>query len=89
MKFDPIRRVLYTGTGELIKKLECRAPLAADDLSPTSADGWSQCMRCERPIVDTSCFSDEEVFSMLRADPSTCLKVDLDQANLRVVIDSA
>lgn len=89
MKFDPIRRVLYTDTGEVIKKLECRFALVAGDILPTTDDGLSRCKRCDQAIVDTNSFSDAEVLTMLRSEPDTCLKVDLNQSNLKVVIGRA
>jgi hypothetical protein len=85
LKFNPITRRLYTDGGELIKQLRCPYRMAWDALVPTDKGSVRQCQTCERPITDTVGMADDDVLAMVRTDPSACLKVSLDQANLRVV----
>ena len=85
MKFNPITRRLYTDGGEPIKHLNCPYRMAWDALVQTDEVAVRRCQKCERPITDTADMADEDVLTMVRTDPSACLKVSLDQANLRVV----
>jgi hypothetical protein len=56
-----------------------------DALVPTDEASVRRCQKCERPITDTADLADNDVLAIVRTDPSACLKVSLDQANLRVV----
>jgi hypothetical protein len=85
LKLNPITRRLYTDGGELIKHLRCPYRMAWGALVPTDREAVRRCQKCERPITDTAGKADDDVLAMVRTDPSACLKVSLDQANLRVV----
>jgi hypothetical protein len=85
MKFNPITRHLYTDSGTLIKTLDCPVALRRDDIREDPLGNGVRCGRCTRTIVDTGCYSDNELARMVRADSSTCLKVDLHQANVRIL----
>lgn len=85
MKLNPIAKRLYTDEGVLIKQLHCPYRMAWDALVPMGEAAVRRCQKCERPIADTAGMTDEAVLAILRTDPSACLKVSLDQANVRVV----
>lgn len=85
MKLNPITRRLYTDEGVLIKQLHCPYRMAWDALVPTDAAAVRRCQKCERPITDTVGMADDDVLAIVRQDPSACLRVSLEQANLRVV----
>jgi hypothetical protein len=85
VKFNPITKRLYTDEGVLIKQLHCPYRMTWGALAPTNVAFVRRCGKCERTIVDTAGMADETVLSILRRDPSACLKVSFDQDNLRVV----
>lgn len=85
MRVNPLSKRLYTDEGVLIKQLHCPYRVSWDALVPTDETAVRRCQKCEKPITDTAGLTDHAVVAIVRADPSACLKVSLDQANLRVV----
>ncbi|MCE2962982.1 MAG: hypothetical protein ACK5UE_01935 [Chitinophagales bacterium] len=81
MKFNPIKNELYTDSGELLKKLHCPYRMAWEDMERTNAQN-KKCSQCQQIIIDTAYLTDEEVKQRLRAQPTTCLKIDYRQTNL-------
>ena len=88
MKFDPINEVLYTDNGELIKKMNCPYRIDWDDLPASTSSPNRNCSMCERQIIDTENRTDEEILNLMKKNPSTCLKVDIDQDNIRITLDN-
>jgi len=83
MIFNPIRKELFTDSGEFIKKLHCPYRERWDSMTPL--DSTSRlCSRCDHAVVDTSTVPDDVLLDMLHQNPNTCLKVDLNQHNLIV-----
>jgi hypothetical protein len=85
VNFNPITNKLFTDEGFLIKKLNCRYGISWSDLSRTGNEGTRHCLLCEKDIIDTINLSGSAVLEMTRRDSSICLKVDINQANIRVV----
>lgn len=86
MKFNPITKTLYTDNGQLIKKMHCPYPsLRWNDLSAIDGSIDKICSLCESNIVETKEFSGEALLKLLEEEPDTCLKVDLNQENIRIV----
>jgi len=85
MKFDPLTKRLYTDDKILLKQLYCPRRISWDRLQVTGEEGVRLCYACERTITDTAGLRDEEVLSILERDPAACLRVSLDQENLRVI----
>jgi hypothetical protein len=85
MQFDPLSRTLNTDQGELIKQLSCDVPPAKRQLRADSEPGTFRCNACARQVVGTAGLSDQQLVALLRANPATCLRVDLKQDNVRVV----
>jgi hypothetical protein len=86
MKFNPITKTLYTDDNQLIKKMYCPYPsLKWDEFS--SMDGTMNrfCDICESSVVETKEMSDESLLSLLREKPDTCLKIDWNQENIKIV----
>ena len=84
MKFNPVKRILYTDNGEIIGKLDC--PYKASFIEPpldAPADD-KICSICNKEIVDTKGYEDE-VLLQLSKKINLCLKVDSAQPNLRVL----
>jgi len=84
MKFDPIKLEVYTETGELIKKMHCPYKINWNNLEPVEFR-FRICTYCNQSIVDTELFTETELLEMVKHNPDTCLKIDLNQQNLKIV----
>ena len=85
MKFNPITKNLFTDNNVLIKNINCPFYMSWSGLSRTKASGVRSCNLCEKNITDTNGLTDEVVVEMVRLDSTICLKVNLNQTNIRVV----
>ena len=86
MKFNPITKILYTEDNKLIKKMYCPYPsLQWQDFSAINGSIDKMCDICEHRVVDAHDYTEEALFEFLQEDPNTCLKVDLNQKNIRIV----
>ena len=84
MKFNPITKELYTDKDDFIKSLHCPFKVRWELLDPNNSYS-KNCSHCERSIFDTQLFSDEEIYDMVKLNPNTCLKIDLNQNNIKVL----
>jgi len=82
MKFNPIRRILYTDKGEIIGKLDCPYKVSFTE-SPEPVND-NICSICNKEIVDTNGYDDEALLQLSKSI-NLCLKVDSAQPNLRVL----
>ncbi len=86
MKINPITNMLYTDENKLIKKMHCPYPsLKWGDLSSIDGSLDRFCDICENNVVETKEFTDEALLKLLEEKPDTCLKVDFNQENIRIV----
>lgn len=85
MKFNPITKNLFTDDHVLIKKLHCPFRVGLSELSPAENGRDFCCNLCDETITDTSDLTDEMVVQIVRQNASVCLKVDINQPNVRVV----
>ena len=86
MKFNPLTNTLYTDNNKLIKKMYCPySSLRWNDLSPMDGSMDRFCDICESSVVETKGMSDESLLELLQKKPDTCLKLDFNQENLRIV----
>jgi hypothetical protein len=83
MKYNPIKKELYSDKGEFIKKLACPFLMNWSELQPIKV-GVRNCNQCNRAIIDTAILEDDALLEIVRTNPNTCLKVDLNQNNLTV-----
>ena len=84
MQFDPIHKELFTDSGEFIKRMHCPYKVSWDRLEATGS--FSRlCAHCDKVVLDTQTLGDQEVLALVRENPETCLKIDLNQANIRIV----
>jgi hypothetical protein len=85
VKFNPITKRLYTDDNAPIKQLHCRYRMAWNALVPTDDESVRRCRTCDKEILDTAGVTDGALLAIVTRNPSACLKVSLDQDNLRVV----
>ena len=87
MQYDPLANALFTDEGQLIKRLHCPKKIRWKDLKPIEGENAARlCTTCDRDIIDTAFYDDEAVFNLLRAQPDTCLKINLNQDNLKIIM---
>jgi hypothetical protein len=84
MKFDIKSRELYTNSGSLIKKLDCPLKIKFSQLA-LNQSGKITCKNCNSEILDTAKFSDIEVQKKMKESPEQCLKVNLNQRNIKII----
>lgn len=84
MEFDPINKEIYTDKGEFIKKLDCPYRLHWDQLDVIDTTS-RKCTYCDHFILDTKFITDDELMAMVKNNPKTCVKIDLNQHNIKVL----
>jgi hypothetical protein len=84
MKFNPSTKQLLTNEGVLIKNLHCPRGVKWSDLGQT--DSFQRhCEFCEKNIVDIQNLDDETVLAIAIRDTGACLKLDINDSNIRVI----
>lgn len=86
MKFDPISEDLYTDGGEFVKQMNCPYKVKWENLEVTDSNA-RMCSNCDHEIIDTELLSDDELLDLVKNNPSTCLKIDLNQNNTKLHIN--
>lgn len=84
MKFNPLTKEIYTDKGKFIKQMNCPYSMNWDDLEK-STDSSRKCVTCNHSIIDTEFLSDDELLKMVKRNPETCLQIDLNQTNIKIV----
>ena len=86
MKFNPRTKEIFTDNGHLIKRLDCPYKIKWENLIAEKGNPKIKlCLNCNHPIIDTANFNDYELLGLIEQKPNTCLKVDLNQNNLKVI----
>lgn len=86
MKFDPVTKRVYTERDEFIKTMHCPYKVRWGNLQETSSTS-RKCAQCDHLVIDTEFLSDAEVLRLVNANPATCLKIDLNQHNVKLRTD--
>lgn len=84
MKFDSITKNIYSDKDEFIKRMNCPYKMSWDNLENVNST-MRKCANCDHLIVDTEVLTDQELMKMVSQNPDTCLKIDLNQHNLKIV----
>lgn len=84
MKFDPLTKDVFTDKDEFVKTMHCPYNMSWDDLQYANST-MRNCSTCQKFIVDTEHMADEELLMMVRQHPETCLKIDLNQNNVKII----
>ena len=85
MKFNPLTNELFTDKGVFIKQLSCPLKAKWKDLAPIHGNASKRhCTACDNSILDTAYYDDETLLELLKEQPETCLKVNLNQHNIQV-----
>ncbi|KAF0128497.1 MAG: hypothetical protein FD155_3239 [Bacteroidetes bacterium] len=84
MKFNPLTKEIYTDKDEFVKTMNCPYKMSWDNLEAAYSN-MRKCATCNHLIVDTEVLTDDELLKMVRQNPATCLKIDLNQQNIKIV----
>jgi len=84
MKFDPLTKEIFTDTGEFVKAMHCPYKMRWEDLEPENSQK-RKCSTCDRFILDTKDLTDETLMKIVSQNADTCLKIDLNQKNIKVI----
>ena len=88
MKFNPITNELFTDDERFIKKMNC--PYMVSWMSLATSDDMVDsrsrlCQQCQRPVVDATQVSEQEILAMQQKNPNLCLKIDIDSDDILLV----
>jgi hypothetical protein len=84
MKFDPITKDIYTDKNEFVKTMNCPYKMNWDNLEVINSTS-RKCTNCDHLIVDTAYLTDGNLLKIIRINPDTCLKIDLNQQNIKII----
>lgn len=84
MKFDPLTKQVYTDKGEFVKTMHCPFKMSWDKLEPINST-LRKCSNCDFLIVDTGVLEDDDILKIVRQNPDTCLKINLNQHNIKIL----
>jgi hypothetical protein len=84
MRFNPCTSELFTNDGQLIKRLHCPYRIQWEQLGKGPDEQQRQCSQCNHSILDTSYYSEEQLLSIIAANPSTCLQVNIQHPEIRL-----
>jgi len=67
---------LYASNGDFLKKIQCPKSASIDNLQRRNQFEMN-CELCNRQVLDADQFSENELETILKENPDTCLKINL------------
>lgn len=67
---------IYSSDGKKLKEIYCPRKVSRAELEKRN-DGHFNCGSCERHIVNTDFVSEEQLVSLLKTAPETCIYINL------------
>lgn len=84
MKLNPSNKELFTDSGTFLKRLHCPVRVMWKNMTENGSN-TKACSHCYKTIYDTELLKDAEIEHLLEKDPQACLKVSLNQDNVKIV----
>ena len=84
MKINPSTKEIFTDTRTFVKRLHCPISMMWKDIMENGSNTRA-CSHCDKTIYDTEHLIDAEIEHLLVKDPQACLKISLDQDNVKIV----
>ena len=84
MKFNPITKDIYTDKDKFVKRMNCPYKINWEKLEVVNSTS-RHCANCDHLIVDTKMLTDDALLKMVKKNPKTCLKVNLNQHNIKII----
>lgn len=87
MLYNPISKQLFSNSGTFIKQLHCPLQKRWEELEtgqnfqPITLKG-KLCDSCNKVVYDSNLIKENELIELIKKDPHTCIKVDLNQENI-------
>lgn len=85
MIFKFSTKVLLSDDGVFIKKLHCPYLIKWQEMDGINGLPDKACQVCHKTVRDTETMTDKEVVDLIARDSQTCLKVNPNQKNIKVV----
>ncbi len=82
MVYNPITHQLFADDGSFIKTLHCPLNKQWEDLNSTITLKARLCDSCNKQIYDSALLKENELINLIKNDPHTCIKIDLNQENI-------
>ena len=84
MKINPTTKEVFSDAGVFLKRLHCPIGVMWKDMMENGSNTRA-CSHCDKTIYDTEHLSDAEIEHLLAKDPQACLKLSLNQDNVKIV----
>ena len=84
MKINPSTKEIFTDSGEFIKYLHCPIHVKWNAMKKNGMD-TRMCFECNKTIHDTASLNDTDLVRLINNDPKACLKVNLNQDNVKII----
>lgn len=84
MKLNLLTQSLYTDDGKFLKKLHCPYHMDWSDMDINDAKS-RKCNQCQHAVLDTRQHTEEELSKILTDNPDTCLKIDVNNENIKII----
>lgn len=78
------KNAIYTTDGELLKEIYCPRGVSSAELDHDAKHHY-HCNYCSEKVSNTDYMSEEELVSLLRKAPKTCLFINLENPIFEVV----
>ena len=67
----------------MIKRLHCPYGMKWSDVQDKK-ESFGMCSICSRNIIDIQQYSENEIIEIMSKDPESCIKLDLNNPNIRI-----
>ena len=84
MKLNPSNKELYTDSGTFLKRLHCPVNAKWKDMRVNGAN-TRLCSVCDKTIHETAHLTDADLQKLISNDPQACLKINLNQKNVKIM----
>jgi|APSaa5957512622_1039677.scaffolds.fasta_scaffold41020_2 hypothetical protein len=85
MIFKFATKELFSDKGVFIKKLHCPYHIKWQELNDIKHATHKACSICNKTIYNSINMSDQQIVDLVTLDPKACLKVSLNQNNVKTV----
>jgi len=85
MLFKFTTKELFSNKGDFIKKLHCPFHIKWQELNDFKGVTNKACNICKKTIYNSINMSDQQIIDLVARDSEACLKISLNQNNIKTV----
>lgn len=85
MIFNLSTKELFSDEGDFIKKLHCPYYIKWRELDSSKGSSHKTCGLCKKTIYNSTDMNENQVVDLVTSNPEACLKIDLNQNNIKTV----